>query len=73
MFDILSVSSASQYSLCVLECPGRFILTNAAQSTSLTSTSGVSSEDSTIAYKQANKSSFVFHCCICSFLEMEIG
>lgn len=43
----------------VLECHGRFILTNAAPSTSLTSAFGGSSGGSTTAYKQANKSNFV--------------
>ena len=51
--------SASQYSLYVLERLGRFILTNAAPSTSLTSTSSGSSEGSTTTYRQANKSNFV--------------
>ena len=43
----------------VLECHGRFILTNAAPSTSLMSAFGGSSGGSTTAYKQANKSNFV--------------
>ena len=62
MFDILSVSSTSQYSPYVLECLEGFILTNAAPSTCLTSTSAGSSEGSTTTYKQAYKSDFVLHC-----------
>ena len=70
MFGILSVSLASQY---VLERLGRFILTNAALSTSLTSRSGGSNAGSTTAHKQANKFNFVLHCRNCPFLEMELG
>ena len=40
MFDILSLSSVSQYSPNVLERLGGFTLTNATPSSSLTSTSG---------------------------------
>ena len=58
IFDILSVSLASQYSSYVLEHLGRFILTNAALSNSLTSTS--SSEGLATAYNQANKYNFFF-------------
>ena len=70
MFGILSESSASKYFPYVLEWPGRFILTNAASPTSLTSTSGGLSKGSTTAYKQANKSNFVLHC---RSLVMETG
>ena len=62
MFDILSVSPASQYYPYVLEHLGKVKLTNAAPSTSLSSTSGGSKEGSTTLYKQANKSNFVLHC-----------
>ena len=67
MFDILSVSSTSQYSSYVLECFGGFTLRNAASSTRLTSTSGGSSEGSTTPYKQANKFDFVLHCRNCPY------
>ena len=57
----------------VLECHGGFVFTNAASSTSLTSTSGGTSEDSTTAYKQANKSDFVLYCPNCPYSGIEIG
>lgn len=73
LFDILSVSSTSQYSTYVLECHGGFILTNPAPATSLTSTSGGLSEDSTTAYKQVNKSNFVLYSPNSPYSGIEIG
>ena len=72
MFDILSVSSASQRSPYVLERLGRFILTNAAPSTSLTLTSRGSSEGSITTDKQAYKSNFVLRFRKFPYSEMEI-
>ena len=69
MFDIPSVGSASQYSSYVLEHLGRFILTNAAPSTSLTSTSGGSGDGSTTT----NKPNYILHCCNFQYSERDIG